>query len=133
MFVGGRPFPVHLAIGDHWLSHYFRTSMADRPDWRAEEARFLADAPAYLGPAAWRALGEVAARVGLDFFGIDGAIGPDGRLVVFECNASMLVRHVDRPAMFEYKRGPAERIRDALGARLQRLAAPSSEETNPSP
>ena len=123
VFVDGQPYPVHLAIGDHWLSHYFRTPMADRPDWRAEEAAFLAGHEAYLGRGICLALGEVQARVGLDFFGIDGAIGPDGRLLMFECNASMLVRHADRPAMFDYKRAPAERIRGALGDLLRRLAA----------
>ncbi len=75
VFVDGQPYPVHLAIGDHWLSHYFRTAMANRPDWRAEEAAFLAGHEAYLGRGICRALGEVQARVGLDFFGIDGAIG----------------------------------------------------------
>ncbi len=50
-------------------------------------------------------------------------IGPDGRFLVFECNAAMLVRHADRPAMFDYRRAPAECIRAALGDLLQRLAA----------
>ena len=128
VFVDGQPYPVHLAIGKHWLSHYFRTAMADRPDWRAEEASFLAGHEAYLGREIGRALGEVQARVGLDFFGIDGAIGPDGRLLVFECNASMLVRHADRPAMFDYKRAPAERIRSAVGDLLMSVAARNGEQ-----
>ena len=122
VFVGGQPFPVHMAIGNGWLSHYFRTSMAEMPGWRAEEAAFLGDCQSYLGQDLCRAMGEIQARIGLDFFGIDGAIGPDGRLVVFECNASMLVRHADRPAMFDYKRKPAERIRTAVGDLLQTLA-----------
>ena len=125
VFVGGQPFPVHMAIGDDWLSHYFRTSMAEMPSWRAEEADFLGDHEAYLGKDLCRAMSEIQARIGLDFFGIDGAIGPDGRLVVFECNASMLVRHTDRPAMFDYKRKPAERIRTAVGDLLQNLARDS--------
>ena len=123
VFAGGQPFPVHLAIGEHWLSHYYRTGMAERPDWRAEEAAFLSAPKSYLGPDICRALEEVQTRVGLDYFGIDGAIGRDGKLIVFECNAAMLVRHADRPAMFDYKREPAERIRDAVGTMLERLAA----------
>ena len=122
VFVDGQCFPVHLAVGDHWLSHYFRTTMADMPAWRAEEAAFLAGHEAYLGRDVCRALAELHGRVGLDFFGVDGAIGPDGRLVVFECNAAMLVRHADRPAIFDYKREPAERIRDAVSGLLRRLA-----------
>ena len=34
----------------------------------------------------------------------------------------MLVRHADRPAIFDYKRKPAERIRQAVGDLLHRLA-----------
>jgi tetratricopeptide (TPR) repeat protein/glutathione synthase/RimK-type ligase-like ATP-grasp enzyme len=131
VFVGGQAFPVHLAIGEHWLSHYFRTTMAEMPGWRSEEAAFLGGFEAYLGPAICRALTELQARVGLDFFGVDAAVGPDGRLVVFECNASMLVRHVDRPAMFDYKNAPAERIRSAVGDLLHRFAG-RTQETNPS-
>ena len=122
VFVDGQPFPVHLAIGDHWLSHYFRTAMADNAAWRAEEAAFLTGPEAYLGRDTCRALQEVQDRVGLDFFGIDGAIGPDGRFVIFECNAAMLVRHTDRPSMFDYKRAPAERVRAAVSDMLHRLA-----------
>ncbi len=125
VFVDGQAFPVHLAIGDQWLSHYFRTGMAD-PAWRTEEAAFLADHAHYLGEDICRALDEVQVVVGLDYFGIDAAIGPDGRLVVFECNASMLVRHADRPAMFDYKRKPAERIRTAVGDMLGRVSARDS-------
>ena len=131
VFVGGQAFPVHLAIGEHWLSHYFRTTMAEMASWRAEEAAFLGGFEAYLGPAICRALTELPARVGLDFFGVDAAVGPDGRLVVFECNASMLVRHVDRPAMFDYKNAPAERIRSAVGDLLHQFAG-GTQETNPS-
>ena len=127
VFVDGQCFPVHLAIGDHWLSHYFRTTMADMPAWRAEEAAFLTGHEAYLGRDVCHALAELHGRVGLDYFGIDGAIGPDGRLVVFECNAAMLVRHSDRPAIFDYKREPAERVRQAVSGLLQRLATLSAD------
>ena len=125
VFVGGDLVPVHLAIGDHWLSHYFRTGMIDHPARRAEEAAFLADPRSYVGERAYAALQQVPERVGLDFFGLDGAIGQDGRLVLFECNAAMLVRHADRHAAFDYKRNAAQRIRD----RLSRILASVEENT----
>ncbi len=121
VFVDGAIFPVHLAIGEHWLGHYFRARMAAEPCLRAEEAAFLQDAPAYLGGRAWAALQAVQARVRLDFFGLDGALDRDGALVLFECNAAMLVRHADRPAMFDYKRAAAERIRAACGDMIDRV------------
>jgi tetratricopeptide (TPR) repeat protein len=122
MFVGGRLFPFHLAIGEHWLVHYFRTRMATDARLRAEEAAFLHRPEEYLGPLVCAALAAVPARVGLDFFGADAAIDRDGKLVLFECNATMLVRHADRPAMFDYKREPAARIRDAVSEMLRRAA-----------
>ena len=122
VFVDGEPFPVHLAIGDHWLSHYFRTGMAGDAALRGEEAAFLANPAAAIGRRGWDALASLPARVGLDFFGVDAAMGRDGRLVVFECNAAMLVRHADRPAAFDYKRVPAERVRDAVSRLLAKAA-----------
>ena len=72
----------------------------------------------------------------MDFFGVGAAIGGDGRLIVFERNASMLVRHTDRPALFDYKRQAAERVRDALTRSLSQashscLKTPALPRTSP--
>lgn len=112
VFVGDEPFPVHLAIGDHWLSHYFRMAM-DRGQ-RDEEAAFLRHPQGLIGQDAWAALAKLPARAGLDFFGIDAAVGPDGRLIIFECNAAMLVRHADRPRALDYKQDAANNVRTAM-------------------
>ena len=122
VFVGGEMFPVHLIIGQHWLLHYFRSSMATTPAWRDEEAAFLRRPDLYLGPRVGAALTALAARIELDFFGIDAAIDRDGDLLLFECNATMLVRDSERPAMFHYKRAPVRRIREAMTALLRRRA-----------
>jgi hypothetical protein len=42
--------------------------MADRPDNRAEEAKFLADMPGVLGAKAMAGLGQVQAVLGLDSY-----------------------------------------------------------------
>jgi len=112
--VAGDVLPYHLAFGDTWLVHYFRTDMASQPALLDEEARFLADPLACLGPAAGAALAEIARRVPLDFFGLDCALDPTGRLVVFECNAAMLVHDADPSPAFDFKRAPVERIRQAV-------------------
>jgi hypothetical protein len=49
MMIGGRIYPLHLAISENWKVHYFTSGMADKPDHRQEEARFLGDMPAALG------------------------------------------------------------------------------------
>ncbi len=115
VFVGGIAFPVHLAIGADWLVHYWRVGMAD---WmRGEEDAFLADHRSVFDTTAQAALAAVAARLDLDFAGIDCAVLQDGRVLLFEANATMLV-HVTGAA----KRAQAEQIRDAVSRRI--LAKP---------
>jgi tetratricopeptide (TPR) repeat protein len=121
--VDGALLPYHLAIGDDWLVHYFRTAMAQDAALRDQEAAFLESWETTIGPTATAALRAIGATIGLDYCGIDCAMLPDGRLLLFECNAAMLVRHTDQPAMFDYKRAPAERIRDAVSRMLARRAA----------
>ena len=123
IFVDGEPLPYHLAIGDDWLVHYVGTPMAEDAHLRDEEAAFLADWRGALGARAAAALDAIGGAIGLDYAGIDCALLPDGRLLLFECNAAMLVRHVDQPPMFDYKRASAERIRSAVSAMLARRAS----------
>jgi hypothetical protein len=54
MMVGGRLYPLHLAISRQWKIHYFSADMRDRAEHRAEEAKFLADMPGVLDARAWR-------------------------------------------------------------------------------
>jgi len=71
----------------------------------------------------------VRERFGLDYFGIDCALDPDGNLVVFEVNASMLVH--DDNAEFPYKDPFVRAIKVAFDAMLRsrvgrdRLTRPS--------
>jgi hypothetical protein len=97
------------------MIHYSRTPMAAETEWQTDEARFLDDPAAVL--AGWNdAVRDVAAAVGLDYFGIDCAQLPDGRLVVFEADAAMLVHGLD-PG------GPGIRAHPARAARVARRAS----------
>jgi len=58
--------------------------------------------------------------VGLDYFGIDCAELPDGRLLVFELDVAMIVHNMDDPAIFPYKQ-PA--MRKLFGGFLAALEA----------
>jgi hypothetical protein len=119
MFVAGEPYPYHLAIDAAWMIHYYRAPMAQNAWMRAEERRFLA-APDRALPGWDTTLREVAAAIGLDYFGIDCALLADGTLFVFEADAAMLVHNFDPdPA----KRAAYERIRAALDALLVRRSA----------
>ena len=126
IFVDRRPWPYHLAIGEDWLVHYWRAEMA-RAAWKkAEEERFLDDWRGVFGEAAAAAVDEIGRRLDLDYAGIDCALTADGRLVLFEANAAILL-HLDEPeASFPYKHRHVPQIREAfsrlLAARAQRGA-----------
>ena len=91
---------------------------------RDEEARFIANLDSvFSGPLA-DALAEIAAAVPLEYFGIDCAIARDGRLLLFEADAAMLVHGTDPPELYPYKRAGFERIQRALTALLNNNMSP---------
>ncbi len=124
IFVAGAVHPYHLAISRHWLVHYWTAGMDADATRRAEEQRFLTAPEAALGTPAWRALAAIGHRLGLDYGGIDFSVLPDGRLVVFEANAPMLV-HPERTAMFSYRNEMVARIGDAFATLLDGAAGSS--------
>jgi len=126
IFVDRRVHPYHLAIGDSWLVHYWRAEMG-RADWKkAEEEAFLADWRGVFGAAAADAVEEAARRLDLDYGGVDCALLPDGRVLLFEANACMLV-HLDEAAQaFAYKHRYVPPIREAFTAMVWERAASHS-------
>ena len=122
IFLGDAVLPYHLAIGDHWKVHYFRTPM-DQHDWmRREEEEFLADHTRIFGPAHAATLVAIRDALDLEFFGIDCGIDRDGALVLFEANASMLIHANDSRDLFPYKQGSFERIRQAFDQLIESVA-----------
>ncbi len=114
MFVHGRLYPLHLAIARGWKVHYFSADMADNPDHRAEEARFLADMPAVLGPRTMAALERIEQELGLDYGGIDFGLDRDGNLLLFEANATMVVEQPADDPCWDYRRAAVARIHAAV-------------------
>jgi len=119
IFVDGEILPYHLAIHDDWKVHHFRTDMADHTWMRQEEERFLENLGNVLNAAHQDALRAMARATGLDYGGIDCGIGRDGRIVVFEANAAMLV-HDEKNEVFAYKNQYIARIKHAFEAMLSR-------------
>lgn len=91
IFVDGDIHPLHLAIHHDWAVWYYNARMQDSEARQAEERRFLDDLRAALPPRTVRALQRLARRVGLDYFGLDCSVMPDGRLLVFEIETGMIV------------------------------------------
>ena len=56
MMIDGQLYPLHVAISSHWKIHYFTADMANSAEHRAEDAEFLENMPAVLGPRAMEAL-----------------------------------------------------------------------------
>jgi hypothetical protein len=123
IFVGGHPWPYHLAIHSDWAIWYYNARM-DLDAWkRGEEARFVADIAAAFPPQALAALRAVGQRIGLDYFGVDCGVMPDGRLVVFEIETGMIVHDWDSAELYPYKRGCVQLIRRATETMIDSIAA----------
>ena len=117
VFVSGIPYPVHVAISPEWMVHYFSAPMAENAWMREEEMRFL-ERPFELFDGARReALDWLCDAIKLEYFGVDCTIH-QGKILIFEANANMLVHNFDVPDLFWYKQAPFDRIHAAFNAML---------------
>jgi len=91
IFVDRRPLAYHLAISKKWLVHYFSAAMLEESWKREEEKNFLENPEAQIGPRATAALAAIGRRLDLDYAGVDYTVLADGRVLVFEANATMSV------------------------------------------
>ena len=123
MMIAGRIYPLHLAISQKWKVHYFTSDMADRPDHRTKEAKFLSDMPAALGARAIAALEGIRDALGLDYAGIDFGLGPDGDLLLFEANATMVISPPTSDERWAYRRTAVSTILDAVVAMIMNKSA----------
>lgn len=120
IFIDGQAYPYHLAISSHWMVHYFSADM-EGTRWKLdEELRFLNDPFAALGSRAYAAIEHIGRRLGLDYGGIDCTILPDGRVLVFEANATMLVHREREGGTLGHKNAYVQRIVDAFNRMLER-------------
>ena len=111
IIVGRRVFWRHLIIGERWLLHSDGRIAGAQAEEAAALARFEADTLPRLTPM----LNAIRAAVGLDHFGLDVCLRPDGELLVFEANACMNVLDnstIPPPNMWET---PIAAVREALG------------------
>jgi len=110
---GGTSIFRHLIISDDWNVHVSERTrfMLARDDLIAEEARLLARPDGAFPPLVHAVFDAVKARLGLDFFGMDFAIGGDGRVILFEANATMNFFPLEPHLKFSYLgqiHGPAQ-------------------------
>lgn len=88
---GGRQVFRHLAITDHWIVHVTPGNelMIDRPDLIEEEVRLMERPEGAFPDEVLAIVAEIGERLGLDYFGVDFGFCRDGRMVLFEANATM--------------------------------------------
>ena len=119
IFVDRRPFPYHLAISDDWMVHHGTADMPQRPERLAEELRFLEDPEAAIGAKAMAAVEAIGRRLDLDYCGVDFSVLPDGSVLVFEANATMLVHPEQADGPLAPKNPYVQRILDAFEAMIE--------------
>jgi hypothetical protein len=125
MIVDGRLYPLHLAISADWKVHYFTADMADSTEHRARDAEFLDDMAGVVGPRGMAALAAIGAALGLDYGGIDFAVNPEGEILFFEANATMVVYLPSHDPRWAYRRGAVERVLSAVRAMMLERSAVS--------
>ena len=121
--VDGALHPLHLAISPEWKVHYMTAAMATDPSFRAEEAAFLDDMRATLGPLAISALQAVVDALGLDYAGIDFGLAPDGTVLLFEANATMFVGPPGPEPIWDYRRPAVAAVLASVDRLLRARAA----------
>jgi tetratricopeptide (TPR) repeat protein len=114
MAIDGTFYPAHVAISKEWKVHYFSAAMAESPEHRAEDQAFLENMPHVLGAGVMKTLGRLHAAMKLDYWGIDFSIGANGKVLLYEANATMQVQPPDAGEIWAYRRAPVQRITDAI-------------------
>ncbi|MGA3037620.1 MAG: tetratricopeptide repeat protein [Vulcanimicrobiaceae bacterium] len=118
VIVDGKLYPLHAAVSQQWKVHYFTADMAENAAHRDEDAAFLADFGNVIGERPVRALEGVREVLGLDYGGIDFGIDSEGRVVIFEANATMIVPEPDEDERWRYRLPAVQHIYDAVRAML---------------
>jgi hypothetical protein len=89
-FIGQGTVLRHMYVSDHWNVHSADRArfMGPRPEVIAEERALIESAEPF-DVLAREVFSAVQERMPLDFFGLDFARLPDGRVLLFEANATM--------------------------------------------
>lgn len=118
--IDGEPYPVHMAISDHWMIHYLNAGMTESAAKRAEEAQFMNNFRTGFGKRHGAALARIASALGLEYFGIDCGETQGGELLIFEASTALVVHDMDPPALFPYKHQHMQAAFEAFRAMLYR-------------
>jgi hypothetical protein len=122
VLIDGRPFVCHMGISQHWMIHYLNAGMAECPEKRDEEARFMTSFDVDFARRHATAFRAITERLGLDYVGIDCADTPDGDLLIFEVDSDMIVHAMDSIELFPYKQPQMRKVFAAFREMLAKAA-----------
>jgi glutathione synthase/RimK-type ligase-like ATP-grasp enzyme len=90
-FIGPHVIFRHKLFSEHWNVHGKDRDrvMVGRPDLIEEEVALFATPDGAFPPEVKQVLTAVRERIDLDYFGMDFGIARDGRVLLFEANATM--------------------------------------------
>ncbi len=111
--IDGKPYARHMIAASNWAIHVESRDelMPSSKILREEEKQFLEEGRESFS----KMYAEIYEKIGLDFFGMDFAVGKDGLPIIFEVNACMntvSVSHSAKP--FEYHNKRHEEIKNAV-------------------
>lgn len=119
VLINGKPFASHMAISDNWMVHYMNADMLENEKNRQTEAKWFESFDnnyAIKYKQSFEALHRVT---GLDYFGFDCAMLPDGRLLIFEIDVAMIVHDMDSQNLFPYKKPAMQKLFNAFIASVE--------------
>lgn len=122
VLIQGQPFASHMASSTHWMVHYLNADMTNHPSRRADEAAWMTSFDQDFAQRHATAFATLYDRIDLDYFGIDCAELPDGRLLVFEVDVAMIVHDMDCPQMFPYKQPAMQKLFSGFLSALENTA-----------
>jgi glutathione synthase/RimK-type ligase-like ATP-grasp enzyme len=116
--INGEPVLRGSLYDQDWMVHgASRSFMLTQESWEEEYAR-AATLENEVIPRAEPAIREITKRLGLELYGIDCSLNPDGTMIVFEANANMNFMTNSHPQMNERM----DMIKDRLHALLVRYS-----------
>ena len=120
--IDGKPFAAHMALSQHWMVHYLNADMLGNEANRNTEARFMQEFDETFAVKHEAALRQIDATFGLDYYSIDCAETPDGKLLVFELDSGAVVHSMDPVELFPYKAPQMHRVFEAFQRMLRQRA-----------
>ena len=123
VFINGKAFASHMALSDHWIVHYLSAGMAQSAAKRAVEQAWMEDFDHDFAVRHKESFAALCRHIDLDYFGIDCAELPDGRLLVFELDVAMVVHNMDDPVIYPYKQVAMRKLFDGFVDAVRQRAA----------